>query len=158
LKSRYFEICPQPGISGDGVLHLRDHRRVHYELRFRTKGKANGDKPANGCTTKGDAKVTLSKEESILRDIASQIGVDEQAHVVLLRGALGSSVPNIDLSALGFDFGNQSDSSERHGFILQEVLIMAAMNVAARNRTHDPTGSHDGRFAGVIWQARIAFL
>ena len=77
-----------------------------------TKGTSNGDNPANGGTTKGGAKVSFSKEESVLHDIATQIGADERAHVVLLRGALGSSavaMPNIDLSALGFGFGNQND-------------------------------------------------
>lgn len=51
-----------------------------------TKGCANGANPANGGTTKGGAKVTFSKDESILHDIAAQIGADERAHVVLLRG------------------------------------------------------------------------
>src|SRR3954451_21823712 len=77
-----------------------------------TKGRANGANPANGGTTKGGAKVTFSKDESILHDIASQIGADERSHVVLLRGALGSSavaMPNIDLNAFGFGFGNHTD-------------------------------------------------
>src|SRR5215831_7567958 len=74
-----------------------------------TKGTANGDNPANGGTTKGGTKVSFSQEEAILHDIATQIGADERAHVVLLRAALGSSavaMPNIDLSALGFGFGS----------------------------------------------------
>ena len=89
-----------------------------------TKGKANGDNPANGATTNGGAKVSLSKEESILHDIATQIGADERAHVVLLRGALGSSavaMPNIDLSALGFGFANQNDFL-RAARILEDIV------------------------------------
>src|SRR5437588_12363348 len=65
-----------------------------------TKGSANGGNPANGGTTEGSAKVTFSKDESILHDIATQIGADERAHGVLARGTLGSSgvaMANIDL-------------------------------------------------------------
>src|SRR3954468_12841773 len=53
-----------------------------------THGRANGANPANGGTTRGSAKITFYKDESILHDVASQIGADERAHVVLLRGAL----------------------------------------------------------------------
>src|SRR5438045_9444170 len=56
-----------------------------------TKGSANGANPANGGTTKGGAKVTFSKDESILHDVASQIGSDARATVVLMRGARGSA-------------------------------------------------------------------
>src|ERR1700739_2167045 len=77
-----------------------------------TKGNSNGDNPANGGTTQGGAKVTFSKEESILHDIATQIGADERAHVVLLRGALGSSavaMTHIERRALGFCPRNGTD-------------------------------------------------
>ena len=83
------------------------------------KGRANGDNPPNGSTATGGAKVSFSKEESILHDIATQIGADERAHEVLLRGALGSSavaMPNIDLSALVSASGTRTISSGQHAF------------------------------------------
>lgn len=43
---------------------------------------------------------------------SAEIGVDERAHVILLRNALGSAAvakPNINLNALGIGFGNQVD-------------------------------------------------
>jgi hypothetical protein len=104
-----------------------------------TKGYANGGNPANGGTTKGGAKVMFSKEESILHDIATQIGADERAHVVLLRGALGSSavaMPNIDLSALGFGFGNQADFL-RAARILEDVGVTAYSGAAGMLKTPD---------------------
>ena len=104
-----------------------------------TKGTSNGDNPANGGTTKGGAKVSFSKEESILHDLATQIGADERAHVVLLRGALGSSavaMPNIDLSALGFGFGNQNDflGAAR---ILEDIGVTAYSGAASMLKTPD---------------------
>ena len=104
-----------------------------------TKGRANGDNPTNGGTTKGGAKVSFSKEESILQDIATQIGADERAHVVLLRGALGSSavaMPNIDLSALGFGFGNQNDFL-RAARILEDIGVTAYSGAAGMLKTPD---------------------
>jgi hypothetical protein len=104
-----------------------------------TKGSANRDNPADGGTTKGGAKVTFSREESILHDIATQIGADERAHVVLLRGALGSSavaMPNIDLSALGFGFGNQSDFL-RAARILEDIGVTAYSGAAGLLNTPD---------------------
>jgi hypothetical protein len=104
-----------------------------------TKGCANGGNPANGGTTKGGAKVTFSKEESILHDIATQIGADERAHVVLLRGALGSSavaMPNIDLSAIGFGFGNQTDFL-RAARILEDIGVTAYSGAAGMLKTPD---------------------
>src|ERR1700740_3096693 len=102
-----------------------------------TKGCASGANPASGGTTKGGAKVTFSKDESILHDIASQIGADERAHVVLLRGALGSSavaMPNIDLSALGFGFGNQNDFL-RAARILEDIGVTAYSGAAGMLKT-----------------------
>src|SRR3954453_21228248 len=104
-----------------------------------TKGSAIGANPANGGTTKGGAKVTFSKDESILHDIATQIGADERAHVVLLRGALGSSavaMPNIDLSALGFGFGNQNDFL-RAARILEDIGVTAYSGAAGMLKTPD---------------------
>ena len=104
-----------------------------------TKGTSNGDNPANGGTTKGGAKVSFSKEETILHDIATQIGADERAHVVLLRGALGASavaMPNIDLSALGFGFGNQNDFL-RAARILEDIGVTAYSGAAGMLRTPD---------------------
>jgi len=102
-----------------------------------TKGSANDGNPATGGTTKGGSKVIFSKEESILHDIAAQIGADERAHVVLLRGALGSSavaMPNIDLSALGFGFGNQNDFL-RAARILEDAGVTAYAGAAGMLRT-----------------------
>ena len=102
-----------------------------------TTGRSNGSNPANGGTTKGGAKVTFSKEESILHDVAAQIGADERAHVVLLRGALGSSavaMPNIDLSAFGFGFGNQTDFL-RIARIFEDIGVTAYAGAAGMLRT-----------------------
>jgi hypothetical protein len=103
------------------------------------KGNANRDNPPDGGTTKGGAKVIFSKDESVLHDLATQIGADERAHVVLLRGALGSSAvakPNIDLSALGFGFGNQNDflSAAR---ILEDIGVTAYSGAAGMLKTPD---------------------
>lgn len=103
------------------------------------KGGVNGANPANGGTTKGGAKVTFSKDESILHDIATQIGADERAHVMLLRGALGSSavaMPNIDLSALGFGFGSQNDFL-RAARILEDIGVTAYSGAAGMLKTPD---------------------
>src|SRR5262249_4244911 len=104
-----------------------------------TMDKANGDNPANGGTAKGGAKVSFSEEESILHDIATQIDADERAHVALLRGALGSSavaMPNIDLSALGFGFGNQNDFL-RAARILEDIGVTAYSGAAGMLKTPD---------------------
>jgi len=104
-----------------------------------TKGRADGDNPANGGTTKGGAKLSFSQEEAILHDIATQIGADERAHVVLLRGALGSSavaMPNIDLSALGFGFGSQNDFL-RAARILEDIGVTAYSGAAGMLKTPD---------------------
>jgi len=106
---------------------------------IRTEGTANDGNPAKGGITKGGAKVSFSKEESILHDIAAQIGADERAHVVLLRGALGSSavaMPNIDLSALGFGFGNLNDFL-RAARILEDIGVTAYSGAASMLRTPD---------------------
>jgi hypothetical protein len=104
-----------------------------------TKGCSNGGNPENGATTKGGAKVSFSKDESILHDMATQIGADERAHVVLLRGALGPSavaMPNIDLSALGFGFENQNDFL-RAARILEDVGVTAYAGAAGMLKTPD---------------------
>ena len=54
-----------------------------------TKGRANAANPATGGTTAGGKKVTFSDE--LCHDLVEQISADERAHVMLLRGALGSS-------------------------------------------------------------------
>src|SRR5262245_49608219 len=64
------------------------------------KGRANGANPTAGGTTVGGSQVNFSNNELFTRDIAAEIGAVERAHVVLLRGALGSSAAamhNIDL-------------------------------------------------------------
>jgi hypothetical protein len=75
-------------------------------------GHASGENPPAGGATTGGNKVSFSKDEHLIEDLAAEIGVDERAHVVLIRGALGKLAvarPNINLNALGFGFGNQSD-------------------------------------------------
>jgi hypothetical protein len=54
-----------------------------------TKGRANVTNPTTGGTTVGGKKVTFSDE--LTQNMVAQISADERAHVVLLRGALGSS-------------------------------------------------------------------
>src|ERR1700744_2271108 len=75
-------------------------------------GHARGENPPAGGATTGGSKVSFSKDEHLLEDLAAEIGVDERAHVALIRGALGKLAvarPNINLNALGFGFSNQSD-------------------------------------------------
>ena len=104
-----------------------------------TKGRASGSNPTTGGATVGGKQVTFSDNESVTRDIATQIGADERAHVVLLRGALGSSacaMPNIDLGALGFGFGNQNDFL-RAARILEDIGVTAYSGAAGFLKTPD---------------------
>src|SRR5882757_7991778 len=55
------------------------------------KGLATGANPTEGSATVGGKQVSFPDNELFIRDLATQIGSDERAHVVLLRGALGSS-------------------------------------------------------------------
>jgi hypothetical protein len=101
------------------------------------KGRANGANPTAGGTTVGGKQVTFSDNELFTHDIAAQIGTDERAHVVLLRGALGSSavaMPNIDLSALGFGFDNQNDFL-RAARILEDIGVTAYSGAAGLLKT-----------------------
>src|ERR1700757_4853890 len=101
------------------------------------KGRANGANPTEGGKTAGGKQVTFSDNELFTRDIATQIGSDERAHVVLLRGALGSSavaMPNIDLGALGFGFGNQNDFL-RAARILEDIGVTAYSGAAHMLKT-----------------------
>ena len=103
------------------------------------KGHATGGNSTTGGTTSGGGKVTFSKDESELHDLATQIGADERAHVVLLRGALGSAavaMPNIDLGALGFGFGNQNDFL-RAARILEDIGVTAYSGAAGLLKTPD---------------------
>src|SRR5215469_10587007 len=104
-----------------------------------TKGPASGSNPTAGGATTGGKQVTFSDDEHFLHDIASQIGADERAHVVLLRGALGSSdcaMPNIDLAALGFGFGDQNDFL-RAARILEDIGVTAYSGAAGMLKTPD---------------------
>ena len=77
-----------------------------------TSGTAIGSNPTSGGTTTGGSKVTFSNDLVFTKEILAQVGSDERAHVVLLRSFLGSAAiakPNLNLNALGFGFGNQSD-------------------------------------------------
>lgn len=102
-----------------------------------TKGNSNGSNPATGGSTVGGKQVTFTDNEGFLRDIATQIGADERAHVVLLRGALGSAacaMPNIDLGALGFAFANQNDFL-RAARILEDIGVTAYSGAAGFLKT-----------------------
>jgi Ferritin-like domain len=104
-----------------------------------TKGRVSGSNPTTGGTTVGGKQVTFSDNESVTRDIATQIGADERAHVVLLRGALGSAacaMPNIDLGALGFGFGDQNDFL-RAARILEDIGVTAYSGAAGFLKTPD---------------------
>jgi hypothetical protein len=104
-----------------------------------TKGSVSGSNPTAGGATAGGKQVTFSDDEHFLRDLATQIGADERAHVVLLRGALGSdacAMPNIDLGALGFGFGNQNDFL-RAARILEDIGVTAYSGAAGFLKTPD---------------------
>lgn len=104
-----------------------------------TKGRAGGPNPTHGGNTVGGRKVNFSDDERLLHDMATQIGADERAHVVLLRGALGSSavaMPNIDLNALGFGFDNQNDFL-RAARILEDIGVTAYSGAAGFLKTPD---------------------
>jgi hypothetical protein len=75
-------------------------------------GEANGSNPTAGGTTVGGSQVTFSNNSFFSNEIAAEIGSDERAHVVLLRSALGAAAiakPNLNLNALGFGFGSQTE-------------------------------------------------
>ena len=75
-------------------------------------GKANPGNPSSGGTVTGGKLVTFSNNLVFSHDIALQIASDERAHVKLLRSLLGGAAiaqPNINLNALGFGFGSQSE-------------------------------------------------
>ncbi len=75
-------------------------------------GEANGGNPPSGGKTTGGALVSFTDSTIHSHDIAEQIARDERAHVVLLRDLLGSAKiakPNLNLNALGFGFGSQSE-------------------------------------------------
>ena len=104
-----------------------------------TKGRSNGANPTAGGNTVGGKKVNFSDDEHLTHDIAAQIGADERAHVVLLRGALGSSavaMPTIDLGALGFGFNNLHDFL-RAARILEDIGVTAYSGAAALLKTPD---------------------
>jgi Ferritin-like domain len=103
------------------------------------KGHADGANAAAGGTAVAGKKVNFSDNELFTRDLVAQIGSDERAHVVLLRGALGSSavaMPNIDLSALGFGFDNQNDFL-RAARILEDIGVTAYSGAAGFLKTPD---------------------
>ena len=104
-----------------------------------TKGQSTGANPAEGGATRGGKQVSFPDNELFTRDLATQIGSDERAHVVLLRGALGSSavaMPNIDLGAFGFGFGNMNDFL-RVARILEDIGVTAYAGAARLLKTPD---------------------
>lgn len=103
------------------------------------KGSTTGANPAEGGATVGGKQVSFPDNELFTRDLATQIGSDERAHVVLLRGALGSSavaMPNIDLGALGFGFGNMNDFL-RAARMLEDIGVTAYAGAASLLKTPD---------------------
>lgn len=100
-------------------------------------GHASGSNPAAGGTTVGGSQVTFSDNQIFSREIAAEIGADERAHVALLRSALGSSAvakPNINLNALGFGFGSQTDFL-RAARILEDIGVTAYSGAAGLLKT-----------------------
>ena len=101
------------------------------------KGRANGANPPDGGATVGGKQVAFSDNERFIHDVVAEIGSDERAHVVLLRGALGSSAvakPSIDLAALGFGFDNQNDFL-RAARILEDIGVTAYSGAAGFLKT-----------------------
>ncbi len=77
-----------------------------------TSGVANGSNPAAGGKTTGGKKVTFSNSLVFTGAITAEIGVDERAHVVLLRKFLGNlaiAKPAINLNALGLGFASENE-------------------------------------------------
>lgn len=75
-------------------------------------GVASGSNPSTGGVTTGGMKVSFPNNLAFSQAITSEIGVDERAHVVLLRSFLGKlaiAKPNITLNALGFGFGSENE-------------------------------------------------
>ncbi len=99
------------------------------------KGRANGANPTDGGHTVGGKQITFS--DNLVHDMAAEIGSYERAHVVLLRGALGSAavaMPTIDLSALGLGFDNQNDFL-RLARILEDIGVTAYAGAAGFLKT-----------------------
>src|SRR5512147_215350 len=97
------------------------------------KGRATGANPAEGGAAVGAKQVSFPDNELFVRDLVTQIGADERAHVILLRGALGSSavaMPNIDLGAFGFGFGNMNDFL-RAARIFEDIGVTAYAGAAS---------------------------
>jgi hypothetical protein len=75
-------------------------------------GLANPYNPDGGGYTAGGKQVDFTNNSLMTEEIATQIGSDERAHVSLLRSALGSQAiakPNLNLNALGFGFGSETE-------------------------------------------------
>ena len=82
------------------------------QLGIGTNGVASGTNPTGGGATTGGMKVSFPNNLAFSQAITSEIGVDERAHVVLLRSFLGSAAiakPNINLNALGIGFGSENE-------------------------------------------------
>ena len=82
------------------------------QMGIAISGTARGDNPRAGGVTTGGSKVTFSNSLVFTQAITSEIGVDERAHVVLLRSFLGDKAiakPNINLNALGVGFGSENE-------------------------------------------------
>jgi hypothetical protein len=100
-------------------------------------GVANGSNLAAGGTTVGGSQVNFSDDEIFSHEIAAEIGADERAHVSLLRNALGNATvakPNLNLNALGFGFGNQTEFL-RAARILEDIGVTAYSGAAGLLKT-----------------------
>jgi hypothetical protein len=95
-------------------------------------GRANGTNPTSGGVTAGGSQVEFSDNQIFSQEIAAEIGADERAHVSLLRSALGSHAvakPNLNLNALGFGFGSQTEFL-RAARILEDIGVTAYSGAA----------------------------
>jgi hypothetical protein len=100
-------------------------------------GHATGSNPRQGGATAGGSKVNFPTDERAVADLAEEIGVDERAHVSLIRGALGAAAvakPNLNLNALGFGFGNLNDFLKASR-MLEDIGVTAYTGAAGLLKT-----------------------
>ena len=75
-------------------------------------GVSMGSNPSGGGMTTGGKMIDFTNNSVHSKHITEEIGIDERAHVVLLRSFLGSAAiarPNINLNALGLGFGSEDE-------------------------------------------------
>jgi len=96
------------------ALNLEYLEAEFYTVATTGKTLAQSGFATNGTgtpgATVGGGQVSFS--DPAVAAVAAEIAKDEQAHVKLLRGALGANAvaePSINLNALGFGFGSQTE-------------------------------------------------